>query len=43
MKWISDRLRQITFCIAYNKLKKKNKIIKIFEIKTKECFIIYKN
>lgn len=33
-----DRLRQITFCIAYNKLKKKkNKVIKIFEIKTKEC------
>ena len=33
-----DRLRQITFCIAYNRLKKKNiKIIKIFEIKNKEC------
>lgn len=33
-----DRLRQITFCIAYNKiLKKKIRKIEIFEIKNKEC------
>ena len=33
-----DRLRQITFCFAYQKLsKKKIKKIEIFEKKTKEC------
>ena len=33
-----DRLRQITFCIARDKLKnKKNKKIEIFEITNSEC------
>ncbi len=33
-----DRLRQITFCLAFNKLsKKKLKIVEIYEIKNREC------
>ena len=37
-----DRLRQLTFCIAYEKMQKKNfKIIEIYEKKTKNVLFIY--